>query len=120
MTTPPIVMTEQEKLLMQQILKKHSLQCSRCHLPIEELDCYCRHCGKALRPYMGFWYDHGGIFLCTLIAGPVSLLPLWLSRKLGIRAKICWSAGILLASVYILYALRQSYLLFKQAFSLMM
>ncbi|MBQ8843455.1 MAG: zinc ribbon domain-containing protein [Elusimicrobiaceae bacterium] len=116
----PIVMTEEERLLMQKVLKKHALQCSRCHQPIDELDCYCRHCGKPLRPYMGFWYDHGGIFLCTLIAGPVSLLPLWLSRKLGTGAKICWSLGILLFSAYILYALHQSYLLFKQAFSMML
>ena len=112
-------LTEQEQLLMQQVLKKYRSRCTRCQQTIDETDCYCRHCGKALRPYMGFWYDHGGILLCTLIAGPLSLFPLWLSQKLNLKAKILWTVGIGLVSTYLFYALYQSYLLFKQTLSLM-
>ena len=119
MNTAHTPLTPQEQLLMQQVLKMHGLRCKRCQQPVEELDCYCRHCGKALRPFMGFWYDHGGIFLCTLIAGPVALLPLWLSRKLGSGAKLLWTLGILALSAYILYALHQAFLLFKETFSLL-
>ena len=112
-------LTPQEQLLMQKVLKQYGVHCKRCKQPVEELDCYCRHCGKALRPFMGFWYDHGGIFLCTMIAGPVSLFPLWLSRKLSSGAKLAWTIGILALSTYILYALHQSFLLMKQAFSVL-
>ena len=117
MNNSSVPMTPQEERLLQQVLKQQAMHCKRCKQPIEELDCYCRHCGKPLRPFMGFWYDHGGILLCTLIAGPVSLLPLWLSRKLSITAKCAWSVGIGLFSAYLLYMLYQSYLLVSQAFS---
>lgn len=89
--------------------------CSRCRQPIEADDCYCRHCGKALRPRMGFWYDHGGVLLMTLIVGPFSLIPLWLSAKLSLSAKWIWTAGIGLFSAYFIYALYRSVLAIQQA-----
>ncbi len=64
------------------------MRCPRCRFEADEADCYCRHCGKALQPHMGFWYDHGGVLLLTLIVGPFSLITLWLSRKLSLSAKL--------------------------------
>ena len=93
--------------------------CSRCRTAIDPQDCYCRHCGKPLQPRMGFWYDHGGVFLLTLLAGPFSLITLWMSRKLTLKSKCLWTAGIALVSAYLVYALYQSILLIKQAASLL-
>lgn len=91
--------------------------CPRCRRPIDETDCYCRHCGRALRPRMGFWYDHGGVLLLTLIIGPFSLISLWLSHKLSLRAKWGWTAAIVLFSAYFIYALYRSFLLIQEAMS---
>lgn len=93
------------------------MRCPRCRFEADEADCYCRHCGKPLRPHMGFWYDHGGVLLLTLIVGPFSLIPLWLSRKLLLSAKLAWTAGIGLFSAYLAWSLYRSVLLFKEAFS---
>ena len=90
--------------------------CPRCRQSIDPCDCYCRHCGRALLPRMGFWYDHGGILLMTLIVGPFSLITLWLSHKLSLTAKWWWTAGIVLFSVYIGYSLYRSFLLMQEAF----
>ena len=90
--------------------------CPRCRRPVEETDCYCRYCGKPLLPGMGFWYDHGGILLLTLLAGPFSLITVWLSHKLSLRAKWYWTAGIMLFSAYVIYTLYHSFLLMQEAF----
>ena len=63
---------------------------------------------------MGFWYDHGGILLLTLIAGPFSLICVWLSRKLSPLAKWAWTAGILLVSVYLIYSILKMLLVLKE------
>ena len=93
--------------------------CSRCRTAVDPKDCYCRHCGKSLQPRMGFWYDHGGILLLTLVIGPFSLIPLWISRKLTLKSKGLWTGGIVLISAYLAYALYRSFLLFKEAASLL-
>ena len=95
-------------------------QCLRCRGMIDTADCYCRHCGKPLQRCMGFWYDHGGILLLTLLAGPFSLITLWMSRKLSTTAKLLWSAGIGLLSAYLIYAFYQSYLMMKEALNMML
>ncbi len=94
-----------------------SVVCPRCHTRLDQVDCYCRHCGRPMQPRMGFWYDHGGILLLTLIVGPFSLITVWLSRKLNITAKAAWTVGILLVSTYLIFALYRSYLLIKESFS---
>ena len=91
--------------------------CRRCRQPIEETDCYCRHCGKSLKPRMGFWYDHGGVLLLTLCAGPFSLPFVWFSRKLSLLAKWLWTVGILLFSIYAVYSLFKVMILVKEAFA---
>ncbi len=96
------------------------LACSRCRQMIDETDCYCRHCGKTLKPRMGFWYGHGGILLFTLLAGPFSLICVWLSRKLSSLAKWLWTAGILFFSVYLIYSLCKAVLLLKEMFAAML
>ncbi len=90
--------------------------CPRCRQTIEETDCYCRYCGKPLLPGTGFWYDYSGIALLTLIAGPFSLITVWLSHKLSLRAKWCLTAAILLFSGYVIYTLYRSFLLMQEAF----
>lgn len=82
--------------------------CPRCHFTADEADCYCRHCGRPLRPQMGFWYNHGGILLLTCLVGPFSLITVWLSRKISLRAKWLWTTGILLFSVYCVVAVYHS------------
>lgn len=86
--------------------------CPRCRAAADETDCYCRRCGRALRPYMGFWYEHGGILLLTLIAGPFSLVTVWLSRAISLRAKWLWTVGIGLFSAYLFYSFYNAYRLF--------
>ena len=93
------------------------LTCSRCKQPIEEADCYCRHCGKTLKPRMGFWYDHGGILLSTLLIGPFSLICVWLSRKISMTAKWLWTLGVLLVSFYLFYSLYKTILMLQEVLS---
>ncbi len=93
------------------------ISCPRCRLTVEETDAYCRHCGRALRPRMGFWYDHGGVLLLTLIVGPFSLITVWLSHKLSPAAKWMWTLCIGLFSAYFVYAMYRSILMIQEAFS---
>lgn len=85
--------------------------CNRCRQPIELTDCYCRYCGKALQPRMGFWFDHWGILLLTLCVGPFSLICVWLSRKISTTAKWIWTTAILLFSFYVVYAIYKTIVL---------
>lgn len=94
--------------------------CPRCRAAVEETDCYCRRCGRALQPRMGFWYDNSGVLLLTLIVGPFSLIAVWLSRKLSTRAKWIWTVCIALFAAYFFFAAYRSYLLFKETFSYML
>jgi len=88
--------------------------CPRCRQTVDGSDCYCRHCGKTLKPRMGFWYNHGGILLMTLFVGPFSLICVWLSRKISLLAKWLWTIGIVLFSIYVVYSLYQTALLLKE------
>ncbi len=90
------------------------MRCPRCRGDVDASDCYCRHCGKPLRPRMGFWYGHGGVLLLTLLVGPFSLFALWLSRRLSLAAKLAWTAGIGLFSVYFAWALYRSVRLLQE------
>lgn len=92
--------------------------CPSCRQPIDETDCYCRYCGHTLQPRMGFWYSHLGILLLTLIAGPLSLICVWMSRKLSTTAKWLWTAGILLLSFYFCYSMYKAILMLQSAFSI--
>ncbi len=96
------------------------LTCTRCHRPIEEADCYCRHCGKTLKPRMGFWYDHGGILLCALLIGPFALIWVWLSRKITTTAKWLWTIGIIFFSFYLFYSLYKALILVKEMMGTML
>ena len=96
------------------------LTCPRCHTPIAITDCYCSHCGKTLQPRMGFWYGHGGIFLLTLLVGPLSLFCVWFSRKISLLAKWLWTVGIILVSVYLVFSLYKTALLLKEMMAAML
>ena len=88
--------------------------CPSCRQPVEETDCYCRHCGRTLQPRMGFWYSHGGILLLTLIAGPFSLICVWMSRKISLTAKWLWTIGVTVCSVYLCYSVYKTFLMLQQ------
>ena len=90
--------------------------CPSCRQPVDDTDCYCRHCGKTLRPRMGFWYDHGGILLLTLLTGPFSLICVWLSRKLSLTAKWIWTFYVTAATLYMCYSVYKAILVLQQAF----
>lgn len=93
------------------------LTCPRCHTQIGIMDCYCSHCGKTLKPRMGFWYSHGGIFLLSLLVGPFSLICVWLSRKISVTAKLFWTLGIVIFSVWLAYSVYKAVLLAKEILS---
>ena len=93
-----------------------STTCPRCRRTIEENDCYCRHCGKTLQPRMGFWYDHGGILLLTLIVGPFSLICVWMSHKISLLAKWIWTLCIGLLSYYLCYSIYRTIVLLRDTF----
>ena len=96
------------------------MNCPRCKHPVQEADCYCSHCGKTLKPRMGFWYDHGGILLLTLCVGPFALICVWLSRKISPLAKWLWTIGIICVSVYLVYSLYKTAVLLKEMLSALM
>ena len=90
------------------------LTCPRCHTPIGVTDCYCSHCGKTLQPRMGFWYGHGGILLLTLLAGPFSLICVWMSHKISLTAKWLWTLFITAATVYLCYCTFKTFVMLQQ------
>ena len=86
--------------------------CPRCKEKVDLMDCYCRYCGRALQPRMGFWYSHSGILLQALCIGPFALICVWLSRRISPLAKWLWTLSIVLCSAYIVYGIYQAILLF--------
>ena len=87
--------------------------CSRCHTPVDDADCYCRHCGRPLRPRLGFWHSHSGIFLLTLLLGPFSLIWVWRSHRISPIAKWLWTLCIGAATVYLFYCVYKVLLLMQ-------
>lgn len=74
--------------------------CPTCHLLIEESDHFCRHCGRSLKPGESFLYSHTGIVLMSLILGPFALPFVWLSKRIGLAAKMAYSAALGLIGIY--------------------
>ena len=80
--------------------------CPRCHLTIDQTDNYCRHCGRNLHPGRGFFHSHIGIILLSIVLGPFALPWVWTSHRIGMVAKICYTAilgllGIMLVQLCI-------------------
>ncbi len=91
--------------------------CPKCRQEIDELDNFCRSCGKPLKPGTGFWYSHSGIILLMLVLGPFALIPVFLSKTLSTAAKAIYCVVILLFTVYLCYACWQFFVLMQQMFT---
>ena len=81
-----------------------SSPCPRCRQLIDEADCYCRHCGRSLRPGQSFLYSHTGIILLSLVLGPLALPFVWLSKRINLTAKIIYTGVLTLLGIYICVA----------------
>lgn len=90
--------------------------CPSCRQPVEETDCYCRHCGRTLQPRMGFWYSHTGILVMALLAGPFALICVWMSRKISYSAKWIWTLAIGLISFYLFYSMYRTVVVMQSLF----
>ncbi len=75
--------------------------CPRCHLLIDQTDCFCRHCGRNLKPGKGFLFSHTGIILMSLILGPLALPFAWLSKRISLTSKIIYTVVLTLLGICI-------------------
>ncbi len=91
--------------------------CPRCHEKVDLTDAYCRTCGRALQPRLGFWFSHSGILLQALCIGPFALICVWMSRRISLLAKWLWTIGLVLFSAYLIYGIYQTIMLLLSAFS---
>ena len=78
--------------------------CPRCHLLIDKTDCFCRHCGRSLKPGQSFLYSHTGIIVMSLVLGPLALPFAWLSKRISLTAKIIYTVVLMLVGIYIALA----------------
>lgn len=91
------------------------MNCPKCFQLCDEADNYCRRCGRSLKPGTGFLFSHGGIILLALVLGPFALPAVWMSKIIGRTAKCIYTAVLLLAGVYLVFACWQAYRLALQA-----
>lgn len=88
--------------------------CPKCRQEIDELDNFCRRCGKPLKPGTGFWYSHSGIILLMLVLGPFALITVFLSKIISPTAKAVYCVVILLFTIYLGYACWQFFVLMQE------
>ena len=81
-----------------------SVPCPRCHLLVDLGDCFCRHCGRSLKPGQGFLHSHTGIILMSLVLGPLALPFVWLSKRIHLTSKIIYTVVLTLLGIYIAIA----------------
>ena len=74
--------------------------CNHCHLLVDEDDFFCRHCGCSLKPGYNFCYSHTGIILLALVLGPFVLPLVWMSKRIGLTAKIIYSVVLVAFGLY--------------------
>ena len=75
--------------------------CPRCYVSVQPEDNFCRHCGRSLKSGYNFLYSHTGIILLALVLGPFALPCVWMSKRIGLTAKIIYSI-FLAATGYLL------------------
>lgn len=87
--------------------------CWACGAVISTEDRYCRHCGKGQGGRVPWHYTHWGVIVLTLVGlGPFSLFYLWRSPVISRGAKLAYSAGIILLTLFIVdrfYRMWQSF-----------
>ena len=84
-------------------------RCPKCGLIIEETDNFCRYCGRSLKPGRGFLNSHVGIILLMLVVGPFALPLVWMSKRIGLLAKIIYTVLMLIMGYYLVVACVQVY-----------
>lgn len=69
--------------------------CWGCSAGIDAADRYCRRCGLGQGDHVAWYYQPWGIAVATLLAlGPLGLVLVWRTPRLGRNAKWAWAAGI--------------------------
>ena len=94
--------------------------CPACHLLVEEADHFCRHCGRSLKPGHGFLYSHTGIILLALVLGPFALPCVWMSKRMGVTAKIIYSVILGFIGYYFVLTCYRIFQLMQEAGQLML
>ncbi len=79
-----------------------SAVCPHCSTAITVQDNYCRRCGRSLKPGYSFWFSHTSILSFALLLGPFVLPWVWLSKRMGLVAKIIYSVLSLLIGYLII------------------
>ncbi len=92
------------------------LLCKSCHLVVAPEDCFCRHCGKSLKPGYGFFYSHTGIILMGCLLGPLALPWVWCSNQIGRLAKIIYTLILMLVGIYIVWCFYRAYQMTRALF----
>jgi hypothetical protein len=78
--------------------------CRKCGKRIEAPVKYCPHCGCKLNAAVAWYYQPVWILiLAFFVLGPVALLLVWKSPKMGRTAKVIMAILISVYSVYCLY-----------------
>lgn len=94
--------------------------CPHCHTPVEETDNFCRACGRSLKPGYSFWFTHTGIILLAVLAGPLALPFVWMSKVIGPVAKWIYSAVLLLIGYYFILTCYKLFLLVQSSMNVLM
>lgn len=96
------------------------LTCPHCHVAVTPQDNYCRQCGRSLKAGHGFMYSHSGIILLSLVLGPFALPCVWLSKRIGLTAKILYSVVLGFIGYYFVIACYRIFQLTQDAAQLML
>lgn len=75
--------------------------CRYCHALVDPADNFCRSCGRGLKSGYGFFYSHTGIILLAFVLGPLVLPFVWLSKQMGLTAKIIYSIVFCIMGFYL-------------------
>lgn len=97
-----------------------SPSCPHCATPIDSQDNYCRRCGRSLKTGYSFCYSHSGILLFALVLGPFVLPWVWLSKRMGLTAKIIYSLVCVLIGYYLIVSCYHLFQLTQQSVNLLL
>ena len=76
----------------------HAESCWSCRRPIDKADHYCRHCGNGQGHCLQWYYRPAWILVLTVTAlGPLSLLLVWRTPRLGRTGR--WMATVVIVGV---------------------
>ena len=85
--------------------------CWSCGAFVDQVDRFCRNCGKGPGADVPWYYRHWGIILLALFGvGPFALIPVWRSPVLSRNAKLAYTVALLAATVFVGWRVYQAWL----------